>query len=182
MFKSFFHQPVDMTVRYQDVVCAFLVENEDNQQSKEELSSTTFRVLCSQRYDDAEHFPSMYEFPGGKVDEGETHIQTMKRECLEELGITVEPIIPHRIEGDEHNVEPCYAFHHEPKQDKRLGGLVTFRLFFYWAKMIDKANPKALASQKVEWLTPEEMGKLTFCPGDEGIIQDMLSGALRPPA
>lgn len=156
-----------MTVRYQDVVCAFIVEDEQ----KEESSS--FRVLCSQRYDDAEHFPSMYEFPGGKVDEGETHLQTMKRECWEELGVKIDSITS--------DIKPCYSFNHEPKQDKRLGGLVTFRLFFYWAKIIDKSQqPKSLASQRVEWLTPEQMGKLVFCPGDEGIIQGMISGTLRP--
>ncbi|PWN37061.1 uncharacterized protein FA14DRAFT_176365 [Meira miltonrushii] len=177
---SFFHQQ-EMTVRYQDVVCAFIVEDKQSKASEEVTNSSSFRVLCSQRYDDAEHFPSMYEFPGGKVDEGETHIQTMKRECSEELGIEVEPIVSNSTEGDVIAIKPCYSFHHEPKQDKRLGGLVTFRLFFYWAKIVNNSQPKALASQKVEWLTPEQMGKLTFCPGDEGIIEDMLSGTLRPP-
>ena len=172
-----------MTVRYQDVVCAFIVKDEgkDEFNSETKSDSSQNRILCAQRYDNAEHFPSMYEFPGGKVDKGETHIQTMIRECREELGVEVEPLYTNEEKGDKEVIKPCYSFNHEPKQDKRLGGLVTFRLFFYWAKIVNKVEPKALASQKLEWLTPKEMGKLIFCPGDEGIIQDMISGTLRPP-
>lgn len=171
-----------MTVRYQDVVCAFIV---DQKSIETTFSSSQFRILCSQRYDDAEHFPSMFEFPGGKVDEGENHLDTMERECFEELGIKVDTINSQRLENGmkitDITLQPCYSFNHAPKEDKRLGGLITFRLFFYWAKIVDSSKPRPLASQKLVWLTPEEMAKLTFCPGDEGIIQDMISGTLRPP-
>ena len=33
-----------------------------------------------------------YTFPGGGIDENETHEQCVIRECIEEFGITVEPI------------------------------------------------------------------------------------------
>lgn len=33
-----------------------------------------------------------YTFPGGGIDEGETEIECVKRECLEEFGIVVEPL------------------------------------------------------------------------------------------
>ena len=33
----------------------------------------------------------LWEFAGGKVEQGESHIQALKRECMEELAIEVEP-------------------------------------------------------------------------------------------
>lgn len=167
-----------MATRYQDVVCAFLLADEEEEQGE------AIRLLCAQRYADAEHFPDLYEFPGGKVDEGESHAQALRRECREELGIEVE-----LLGGDKEAAGPCYTFSHQPKADSRLGGMVVFRLFFYWAKRTfanrsdaQKSEPQALASQRVVWLTPQEMAQHVFCPGDEGIIDALNAGTLRPPS
>ena len=46
------------------------------------------RVLISKRADDA-HQGGLWEFPGGKVEEGETVFKALKRELLEELGLNV---------------------------------------------------------------------------------------------
>lgn len=153
------------------MVCGFILPEEGPSRSKE----GDFKLLCAQRPEDAEHFPSLYEFIGGKVDLGETHYAALIREIKEELDVEVEIV----------QDEVAFHFNHAPKQDKKLGGQVEFRLFFYWVRLIrnrDGSNPapKALASQKVTWLTPHQMGKLPFCTGDEDIIQRLADGTLRP--
>lgn len=170
-----------MTLRHQEVVCAFIIHEGTGANDD---THDVIRLLCAQRYDDAEHFPSMYEFPGGKVDAGESHVSALRRECREELGIDIDIVADARASTSETQATPCYAFDHAPKEDKRSGGTVLFRLSFYWARIRTEtganSEPKALASQKVEWLTAEQMKALEFCPGDEGIIEAMDKGTLRP--
>lgn len=151
---------------YQDVVCAFVVAQQP-----------PLQILCTLRRSDAEHFPGMYEFPGGKVDPGESHLEALQRECEEELGVQIRV-----LHSEGMDAEPCYHFSHDPRPDKKLGEQVTFRLWFYWARL-DPAScsPQALAADEMAWMTPAQMNQVPFCPGDEGIIQAFNDGTLRPP-
>ena len=48
-------------------------------------------VLLVQRSRNDRYQPGQYEFPGGKVDEGEDNLMTLQREIEEETGLTVAP-------------------------------------------------------------------------------------------
>ena len=61
----------------QKVVCG-LLRNED-------------RVLIGKRLDDNPNFGGYWEFPGGKVDDGETEYEALIREFKEEFDIEIQP-------------------------------------------------------------------------------------------
>lgn len=54
------------------------------------LTDTEGRVLVAQRPADKQH-GGLWEFPGGKVEPGETPVDALVRELREELGIEVDP-------------------------------------------------------------------------------------------
>ena len=51
------------------------------------------KYLCVQRGESKlEYISKKWEFPGGKIEPGETKEETIKREILEELNMAIEPI------------------------------------------------------------------------------------------
>ncbi|MGE4571954.1 MAG: (deoxy)nucleoside triphosphate pyrophosphohydrolase [Candidatus Izemoplasmatales bacterium] len=62
------------------------------------------KILCTQRADDGRFLSLKWEFPGGKIEENETHQEALKREIQEELKLdidvndylmTVDHVYPH---------------------------------------------------------------------------------------
>jgi len=49
------------------------------------------KVLIGKRLDDNPNFGGYWEFPGGKVDDGETEYEALKREFKEEFDIEIQP-------------------------------------------------------------------------------------------
>ena len=112
-------------------------------------------LLCqrSERMKRALH----WEFPGGKIEPGETGPQALKRECREELGIGLnvyEPV-----------AETVCAY---PD--------VTIDLTLYRSTIRDGV-PAALEHRQLHWIRPDELGDYDLCPADRA-----LAGQLRQPA
>jgi 8-oxo-dGTP diphosphatase len=110
------------------------------------------RVLLQQR---APHrsMPGLWEFPGGKVEQGETPEQALVREIEEELGvrISVESLTP-------------LSFASDALGDKRLV------LLLYGARQWD-GEPKALDASAICWATVDEMRSLPMPPADVPLVK-----------
>jgi 8-oxo-dGTP diphosphatase len=107
------------------------------------------RVLVARRPDHV-HQGGLWEFPGGKLEPGETPETGLARELLEELGIAVyasRPLI--RIRHD-------YA-------DRRI--LLDVRRVDTFG-----GTPRGLEGQPLDWLAPDDMDPASFPAADRPII------------
>ena len=95
-----------------------------------------------------------WEFPGGKIEKGETPQQTAKREVEEELNaeIVVGPQLGETVRYE-------YDF-----------GIVELTVFF--AKMTAH-DFKLVAHSKIEWLPAAQVGKLNWAPADAPLIAEL---------
>jgi 8-oxo-dGTP diphosphatase len=92
----------------------------------------------------------LWEFPGGKVEPGETPQDALIRECREELGVTLE-------------VKGLYMRVTHEYPDLSVG------LSLYEAR-VARGEPQALEHAQVRWERPGELTRYAFCPADEEIV------------
>ena len=93
----------------------------------------------------------LWEFVGGKVEQGETKEQALVRECQEELAITVKV-----------NDVFCEVTHTYPD--------VTVNLTLFNAEIVD-GEPQMLEHNDMRWITPSEIDGFEFCPADVDILE-----------
>ncbi|MCR4620843.1 MAG: (deoxy)nucleoside triphosphate pyrophosphohydrolase [Clostridiales bacterium] len=92
----------------------------------------------------------LWEFPGGKVEKGETREQALKREMKEELDADI------RVKG-----LFCALTHVYPD--------LSVNLFVYEAELTcDRL--RMLEHNAINWIKPAEIEQYTFCPADEGVL------------
>ena len=101
----------------------------------------------------------MWEFPGGKVEPGETKPQALVRECREELAVTVQV---GKLFMD--------VTHEYPD--------LTVHLSLYEA-VIAQGSPVMLEHHDFRWVTAREMGDFPFCPADVEILKEIQKRAER---
>ena len=92
----------------------------------------------------------LWEFVGGKVEQGESKEQALIRECREELGITLSV-------GDVF----MDVVHEYPD--------INVHLTLFNA-VISAGTPKKLEHNDIRWITPAEIPDYNFCPADEEIL------------
>lgn len=95
----------------------------------------------------------LWEFPGGKVEPGETKEQALGRECMEELAVSLDVR------------EPFMDVTHE-YPDIRIH-LTLFHC------VIPEGFPKALEHNDLQWIHPSQTGAYTFCPADADILKEI---------
>ena len=107
------------------------------------------RVLLTRRAD-GQHLGGMWEFPGGKLELGESPEETLVRECREECGIEVEV-------GDILDV----THHRYPEKDVLL-------LFYRCALLAGEVRNLEVADHA--WVEPEDLDRYQLPPADIRIV------------
>lgn len=106
------------------------------------------------------HQGGKWEFPGGKVEKGESIAQALARELIEEIAIevlTCQPLI---------TINHIY---HGTKGDDTQVCLAVFLVDNY------TGEPSAQEGQGEGWFSLEELAKLDFPEANKAIIDELIS-------
>ena len=116
------------------------------------------QILCCQR---TEHqtLALKWEFPGGKIETGETPAQALHRELHEELGIVAQ--IGRQITQVLHTYQN--------------GNSVN--LYFYLVEHYDKELQNRIF-RDVRWVRRSELPSLDFLDADKELVQKLAAGEL----
>ncbi len=110
------------------------------------------RVLACARADPPE-VAGRWEFPGGKVEPGETEPEALIRECVEELGVRVE--VGTRVGAD-------VPLAH---------GRAILKVFL--ARLVDGDSPQRLEHAELRWLGADELYTVDWLPADAPIVAEL---------
>jgi 8-oxo-dGTP pyrophosphatase MutT (NUDIX family) len=111
------------------------------------------------------HVEGRWQLPGGAVDPGERPAAAMQRECLEEAGITVEPVrIAGVYGGPEYRI--TYA------NGDEAGWVVTV---FEARISAGVPAPSDDETQAVGWFRPDEIDPLELAPSTRETLRCLLA-------
>ncbi len=103
--------------------------------------------------------PLKWEFPGGKIEEGEQPRDALRRELEEELGIVA-------TIGD----EVARIQHQYPN-----GGMVELRFFVVREYQREIENR---IFKDIQWARAQDLGKYDFLEADLTLVKDLVDGKL----
>ena len=115
------------------------------------------KLLITRRFDNV-HLPGLWEFPGGKVEAGESLQAALEREIDEEIGVHI------RV------ADECFSVEHEYPSK-------TIRLHFFNCA-ISEGEPRALGVAELRWILPSELIQYPFPPADTHLISMLCDPAL----
>ncbi|MFE6968183.1 NUDIX domain-containing protein [Isoptericola sp. NPDC057653] len=106
------------------------------------------------------HLVGRWEFPGGKVDPGETPVEALHRELQEELGVSVE--LGDEVSGPDDG-----------------GWVITDRhLLRLWLAVVTDGDPAPLVEHdELRWLGHDDLLDVDWLDGDVRIVHE-LAGSL----
>nr|WP_241180334.1 (deoxy)nucleoside triphosphate pyrophosphohydrolase [Kocuria palustris] len=113
-------------------------------------------VLAARRSEQMS-LPGMWEFPGGKIEPGETPEEALARELVEELECTAE--IGEHVENSVYEYER-----------------ITVSLATYYCTLRE-GTPRLTEHSEIRWVPVDELRELNWAPADipavERVIQDL---------
>ncbi|AGC67049.1 hypothetical protein Cst_c00160 [Thermoclostridium stercorarium subsp. stercorarium DSM 8532] len=95
----------------------------------------------------------LWEFPGGKQEDGETLTECLERELNEELGVKI------RVKGVFDTVVYRYP-------DREI-------FFTFFNAEIEEGIPCPTVHEEIKWVTPKELTEYEFCPADIEIVKKL---------
>jgi 8-oxo-dGTP pyrophosphatase MutT (NUDIX family) len=114
-----------------------------------------------------QHVEGRWQLPGGAVDPGERPAEAMQRECLEEAGVSVEPI---RIAGVFGGPEYRITY----SNGDEAGWVVTV---FEARIAAGEPSPSDDETQAVGWFNPDEIEAVELAPSTRETLRCLLAGA-----
>jgi 8-oxo-dGTP diphosphatase len=118
------------------------------------------RLLIGQRRKD-DSSPLKWEFPGGKVREGESAEAALARELREELGVTLTKC------AEMGRVRHRYA--DAPEE---------LEIRFFAASVEGEATP--LCFEQIAWVLPKELGDYDFLAANRELVANLATGKIKP--
>jgi 8-oxo-dGTP diphosphatase len=117
-------------------------------------------LVCQRRRGDT--FELMWEFPGGKLQAGETAAQGLARELLEELGVEA------RVGEEVFRTRHRYA---EMSEEIEL---------IFFAAAVDAHAVRNIVFERMEWRAPETLSELNFLPADREFVGKLARREIVP--
>ncbi len=114
------------------------------------------RILITRRLDTV-HLPGLWEFPGGKVEQGETFQQALVREIREELALEIS------VHDEVFTVE-----HHYPAKSVQLH-------FFNCSVLL--GEPQLIEVADLRWVSPSELNQCQFPEADRELVSMLSLGS-----
>jgi 8-oxo-dGTP diphosphatase len=125
------------------------------------IESDGLLLVCQRRRND--RFGLLWEFPGGKVESGESLSEALARELNEELGVEA-PVGPEVYRTE---------FNYRETQS-------TTEIVFF-AATARPEDVQNLAFEKLEWRPAKTLGELDFLPADRELVKQLACGSIKVP-
>lgn len=109
-------------------------------------------VLVAKRKSSGQGLKNLWEFPGGKVEPGETDQQALKREIREELGVVIESCFP------------VHTHQFKNQQDQ------VIELHLY-GTFIQDPNFKCFDHDEAKWVSMEQIDQVDFLESNKVFIK-----------
>ncbi|XCE22408.1 (deoxy)nucleoside triphosphate pyrophosphohydrolase [Candidatus Liberibacter asiaticus] len=117
------------------------------------------KVLLSCRPKDKSH-GEFWEFPGGKIEDGETPEEALTRELFEELAIVVKPF----------SLVPLTFISHPYEKFHLLMPFFVFHCF--------EGIPQSCEGQQLQWVALDDLQNYSMLPADLSLISFLRKHAL----
>ncbi|NCB45294.1 MAG: 8-oxo-dGTP diphosphatase MutT [Clostridia bacterium] len=124
-------------------VSAAIIKNSDNE-----------ILICQRGLGGSCEF--LWEFPGGKIEPGESPEECLVRECREELEIDIEVLSLFE--------QTKYSY---PEREIE---------FMFFCASLNKGVPTPSVHNCIKWVSPDELEEYEFCPADVSVIEKLAKG------
>ena len=121
------------------------------------------RILIGQRRRE-DTSPLKWEFPGGKVEQGESDEAALTRELREELSAKLVRMVPIG------RVVHKYA---------ETATLLEIR---FYAAELDSTEIRAVAFEQTVWVLPRELSEYDFLAANRELVANLATGRIKPSA